>query len=506
MLETAFRSKGILGLQIWNMNSRRRSSVHSSVNSGGGPAAQIGYQRYEGLFGPKPYHTFRHGLLNGRFDFRPWNPETGEWDRHTKKRVDRSLQESTFLWDKMLRWGLDPIRRGQVSWLESSEPRRIFMAGGSDAHGDLNYHRSGYFNGISSVTDAAIGSPRNLLGLGEEAGITVSVEGGEATRYRHEEIVEGLTSGNFTVTDGPALRIAVDRNGNGRIDEADVPMGGVLHRTQQQTDLPLLVEWRSTAEFGEVERIDLYLGVQSGTQGRTYAPHRHGPRARKRGLGEGIEYHDAYGRKHELLDDNYWHVEEEAGTRLRISGPPIGPAIPMCDARVRVCTEGGLGDIDGEIPNTPLCRVVSHDVPCTECSDFELLEGYLSCHQTEVLPPEHLPLPSPSFVGTRRLDLDLSAFEASHNQRGEGFYLRAFARTKTPREPFSSCFVAGGECNCDVVDGECIERFAFTNPIWVLLDAEPSCGPDDPDSDGDGIPDDCDRCPHTSDDICDVNG
>lgn len=502
MLETAFRSEGILGLQIWNLNSRRVSSVHSSVNSGGGPAVQLGYERSEGPFGPKHYHTFRRGLLNGRFELRPWDSDTGEWDKLTKKRVDKSLQDSTFVWDKILRWGLDPIQRAQVPWLEPTEPRRFFMAGGSDAHGDLNYHRSGYFNGISKITDSAIGSPRNLLSLGSQAGATVPVEGGEARLYEHREIVDGLASGNFTVTDGPALRIAVDVNGNGRIDDADVPMGGVLHQTRQQTDLPLLVEWKSTQEFGEVARIDIYLGVQSATIGRTYAPYRHGPRARGRGLGEGIEYPDAYGRKHELLDDNYWHVQERAGTRLRISGPPIGPVVPMCEARLRLCLEGGFENPDAGIPNVPLCKVEAFEVPCADCPTFQSMEGYLSCQQTEVLPPDYLPLPSPSFSGTRRLDLDLSAFEASQNQRGEGFYVRAFARTKIPREPFSSCYVAGGECNCDIVDGECIERFAFTNPIWVLLDAEPECDEGDPDRDGDGIPDDCDPCPHTSDDVC----
>ncbi|MCH9646867.1 MAG: hypothetical protein K0U98_01440 [Deltaproteobacteria bacterium] len=512
MLSIAFESPGILGLQMWNENSRRSSSVHSSANYSGGPAMQIGYSRLEGLGAPKPSRTFRSGFAtnSGLFDLAPWDPESGEWDKHSKKRVARGLQESSFTWDKMLHWGLDPIKRGQISWLQPGEPRRWLMAGGSDAHGDLNYHRSGYFNGTTHATDGAIGSPRNLVFLGAGAGTEVPVpgvpDGQYPVRYEHGEIVAALGSGNFAVTDGPALRMVVDTNGNGQIDDTDAPMGSVLHLTPEQTALPLLVEWQSTEEFGPVSMVDFYLGVQNGELGRTYAPYRHGPRGRLRGVGEGIGYPDSYGLKHELLDDRYWHLEETSLTRLRISGGTTGAPLPMCEAKIWTCESNEPQDLPGgdptSPPNFPLCRTLAYDVPCTECSGYQLLEGYSSCLQTEILPPEDLPLPNTALSGTLPLDLDLAAFEAAQNFRGESFYVRAFVRTQTPREMSNGCYRAGGVCNCDVIDGECIERYAFTNPIWVMLDKARDCDEGDPDSDSDGIPDGCDPCPFTDDDVC----
>ena len=40
--------------------------------------------------------------------------------------------------------------------------------------------------------------------------------------------LNALVNGAFAITDGPALRIAIDRNANGVIDDADTRMGGVL--------------------------------------------------------------------------------------------------------------------------------------------------------------------------------------------------------------------------------------------------------------------------------------
>jgi hypothetical protein len=249
------------------------------------------------------------------------------------------------------------------------------MAGGSDAHGDLNYRRAGYYQGTTETTDAAIGSPRNLVQIDRAAAVAVSGGENPPVVYRHETVVEALASGNFAVTDGPALRIVIDRNQNGVIDAEDTPMGGMVHLYGEET-LPLLVEWKSTPEFGAVALIDLYVGVHGGAYERTYAPYRHGTRGPgiSPGLPSSVSGYTEGGLDYVLLDDGYWHVTRTATTSLRISGSP------------------------DEEPN--------------------------------VFPPPHdEPLPENAYTGVHAVVLDLGAFQAAQNVPGERFFVRAFAQT-----------------------------------------------------------------------------
>jgi hypothetical protein len=138
------------------------------------------------------------------------------------------------------------------------------MAGGSDAHGDLNYRREGSFLGWANANDSAIGKPRNLTYVGSE-------RLGGPNAVGQNQVIDHLKEGQFSITDGPALRMAIDVNGNGVIDDADVPMGGDF--AAGSGTVPLLVEWKSTPEFGGLDSIDIYVGAQAGShQGLVYAP------------------------------------------------------------------------------------------------------------------------------------------------------------------------------------------------------------------------------------------
>ena len=156
------------------------------------------------------------------------------------------------------------------------------MAGGSDAHGDLNYRRTGYLIRNEKINDAALGKPRNLVQVGAPAGPLLPRGGSLAPVAVHsqEQVSEALADGRFSITDGPALRIAVDLDHDGVIDDGEPTMGDVVTLDPTRS-LPLLVEWKSTPEFGPVTRIDLYVGARSSQVdlgsaehaiGRTYAP------------------------------------------------------------------------------------------------------------------------------------------------------------------------------------------------------------------------------------------
>lgn len=250
-LEDAFRSEAFLGLQFWNEDTRlRNESIQETDNLS--------------------------GFQEGAFEFRPWNGNIGQWEATAPSGLYRALHHGAYLWDKLLLWGLNPARTATLSWLPQGQPRRVFMAGGSDAHGDLNYRREGYANGTTAITDTAIGKPRNLVNASPDVPETLSTP----RPVPQQTVVAGLRRGEFSVTDGPAVRIAIDKNRNGVIDLGDATMGAFTE-VSADTTMPVLVEWKSTRDFGAVTRVDLYVGVSSdqAPEGAVFAPANHAVRS-----------------------------------------------------------------------------------------------------------------------------------------------------------------------------------------------------------------------------------
>lgn len=240
-LMTAFAADEVLGLQLWNEDARYHTK-----------AAQQNFPMLHNA-GSHADPEFPDELM-WHFDW--------DWAELEDSPLLVALHQGATMWDQVLLWGITPARL-EAAGKPTNSPRKFYMAGGSDAHGDLNYRREGRFLGWDKSNDTAIGKPRNLTFVGRHGG-----------KPSQEQVIGGLVSGQFSVTDGPALRIAVDTNGNGVIDDDDVPMGGDFAITG--ATVPLLVEWKSTEEFGGVDRINLYVGVQAEDhEGLVYAPQEH---------------------------------------------------------------------------------------------------------------------------------------------------------------------------------------------------------------------------------------
>jgi hypothetical protein len=406
-LRTAFDSQHFLGLQLWNEDDWMRSETQADPTF--------------------PLRTLAHfDLVPDAYADYLWNRLTG-WGERRHQAHYRALHHGAKTWDRMLLWGITPSMR--PAWLASGAPRKVFMAGGSDAHGDLNHRRWGAIIGTMHTTDTAIGTPRNLVHVGSSRPVTVSTNGRTTTTIGQTQVVGALQTGNFAVTDGPAIRIAIDRNQNGVIDDADVPMGGAY---EYSGPVPLLVEWKSTPEFGPVTRIDLYVGVNAGlSTSRTYAPSDHGVRASGDPSGTSFkEYPDSTGRIHRILGDGY--VLDPSG-KLRITptakadglsyayqgtrhiwlSPSAYPAFTDSCAGERVCEP-----YDPELGTPPICEIIE------------------TCSATFVHAPERL-------------------------------YVRALARSA------SSARLHGGTT-------ESIQRLGFANPIWLKPNplSPPSAGLD----------------------------
>ncbi|MDR7123012.1 hypothetical protein [Rheinheimera soli] len=300
-LTDAMKSPYILGLQAWNENDKVKTHIAnpavkvtaSRCSSGtitiGG--AQDGYRKKNNP-DPKTGYTLggecKNETMSGWYDGMLYDPlrelddsKPLSWDEKKTSRFQETVAGFEML-DLVNLIGMQKSFIRTLPWLGNSQPRKMFIAGGSDAHGDFNHRRDGIASGTESINNTAMGTPRNLVMVGDPEGREViSLEGNqqfEGRAYSHEQIVAGLKSGNFSVTDGPAVRIAIDTNKNGIIDSGDTPMGGTLvaqgYGSLQNQVIDILVEFKSTADFGHVDRVMLFMGGVNDAQGSSV---RYGP-------------------------------------------------------------------------------------------------------------------------------------------------------------------------------------------------------------------------------------
>jgi hypothetical protein len=449
-----FDQQSFTGLQFWNEDTR------FVAKSGDGSEWDVTGFDWASEWGSGGHVS---GWIDGHYDFVPIGKRNDwRWTEDRSGGVDSSLHHGSATWDRLLRWGLDVNRTDPLWWLEDGEPRRLFMAGGSDAHGDFNYRREGYATETTMTTDTAFAKVRNLVLAGDprppcnsdvEQGDTCPPAPPELQRsHSQDQVAEALGEGRFAVTDGPALRVMVDRDRDTQIDDLDTQMGGIVNLYNDE-DLPIIIQWDTTQEFGAIDRIDLYIGVDSEpecegelcglaleTRARTYAPVDHGVRM-------------------EITDE----LRHTVGH---------GTSYPQ-----------------------------NIDMPANECNGVcQMADGYWLPNPGPRAQLRIIPTQAQAMAGFVRINLDLDQFpvaDANHpNRRVQRAYVRAFARTK------KSCDQNDPNLPEAVkLSGDCAPRYAFTNPVWALRDTwTPAldCPLDSRalDADFDGVPDVCDAFPN----------
>jgi len=155
-------------------------------------------------------------LFNGRgarslpassIDFENLNP----W-------IDATWQAGNPGWDGTLGGGLtywhgvvsDVMRYAFTSDPDGVFVRKVFIAGGSDAHGDFNYDISRLATPISFAQTFSVGSsPFGSV-------LTYVMADGAAGATRGERLMRAFSSGRSVATDGPVVRFTLD--GEGRFD------------------------------------------------------------------------------------------------------------------------------------------------------------------------------------------------------------------------------------------------------------------------------------------------
>jgi hypothetical protein len=208
-------------------------------------------------------------LPTSAIDFEDLNPWKNADFQQGEAGWDKSLWEGQTRWHEMMSQALD---YAFVSDPEVRFVRKIYQAGGSDAHGDFNF----------STGRAA--TPLNVqatYNVGDEAWYGVRTyclgdDKGGATPQ--ERWLEAYADGNSVTTDGPLASLTLDADG--RFDTADLrwhdaapayedadgriggdgPLdGGYTALVRRGSDAPVFgYRYTSTPEFGPVASVLLY--------------------------------------------------------------------------------------------------------------------------------------------------------------------------------------------------------------------------------------------------------
>lgn len=178
--------------------------------------------------------------------FQP-DPDANEYNR-----LEKGFKES---WLPLLRRGLE--NSGPPG---AEPPFKVFIAAGSDAHGDLNYEATmdavDFTHSISRLMGYA---ENNRLG-----GVFTVVECPRGMGPRGENVLRALRAGRSVLSNGPLLIAGFDVNHNGSLDDPeDVKIGQQIVSSSAQLP-PLMLEWVSSREFGPVVSLRLIVGSAAG--------------------------------------------------------------------------------------------------------------------------------------------------------------------------------------------------------------------------------------------------
>lgn len=179
--------------------------------------------------------------------FQP-DPEADEYVR-----LEKGFQES---WLPLLRKGLETS--GPPG---AAPPFKVFIAAGSDAHGDLNYEAT------MDAVDFLSRPLSRLAGYAENnhlGKIFTVVYCPQGMGRRGENVLQALRTGQSVLSNGPLLIAGFDANGNGTLgDPEDVKVGQEIVSAASKLP-PLSLQWVSSPEFGPLTTLGLIVGSPAG--------------------------------------------------------------------------------------------------------------------------------------------------------------------------------------------------------------------------------------------------
>jgi hypothetical protein len=138
---------------------------------------------------------------------------------------------------------------------------KVFLAAGSDAHGDFNYEAT------MDVVDFLSKPSRGISGFAEDNAlgkISTVVYCPEGMGRRGENVLRALHEGRSVSSNGPLLIAGFDRDSDGSLDDPQDVLPGQQISTAPNDLPPLQLYWVSSQEFGPFTSLRLVVGSPSG--------------------------------------------------------------------------------------------------------------------------------------------------------------------------------------------------------------------------------------------------
>jgi hypothetical protein len=174
-------------------------------------------------------------------------------DANQYTRLEKGIEMG---WRPLLIDGLKPSEKSGDS------PRfKVFMAAGSDAHGDFD------FEATLDALDFLSKPMRGVSGYAEDNAfgkLSTVVYCPAGMGPRGENILQALRDGRSVLSNGPLLVAGFDVNGNGSIGDPEDVTIGQQYASAAKEFLPLQVEWASSDEFGPLQSLRLIIGSKTG--------------------------------------------------------------------------------------------------------------------------------------------------------------------------------------------------------------------------------------------------
>ncbi len=207
--------------------------------------AALAYDTFVGLqfFNERNAHFSESDWSDDDDEYHPWggddsiDPCDHDWT------VNNSGWEADLLqglkhWDRLMSRHMFPVRK-------------LFMSGGSDAHGGWNYRVYRTMSADIQATSSAMGKVRTALYLPD--GLT------------DDGVLDALRNGRSFVTDGPAMVFGIDWDKDGEIHgpKDSLPGDGPVDVANHEKGARFCFAWNSSLEIGDVVCIRLLRGGRS---------------------------------------------------------------------------------------------------------------------------------------------------------------------------------------------------------------------------------------------------
>jgi hypothetical protein len=200
---------------------------------------------FPSFMGLEAWNTRISGVCKNS-NFTEFNQNPFPWDNS-----DIDITE----WQEELTLGItrwDSLLCGKLS---SAIPRKIFLSGGSDAHGDFNYAIQR--NDCSPSLIPPISATNNAF-----AKVRTAVYCDDGMGLNGANVIDALRNGRSVVTDGPLIEFGIDLNNNGQIGYGDLRIGD-LGNFNLNNSRNLIVNYESSEDFGTLDNIVIKVGHPS---------------------------------------------------------------------------------------------------------------------------------------------------------------------------------------------------------------------------------------------------